>query len=71
MESARRSLRARSDVPPSVGSSALKPMYMVEVETEVDRRMPCRVMSSVSVTSPLPATCTAWSKASEEIPDAS
>ena len=49
----------------------MKPMYMVEVDTEVLSRMPCRCISSVRVTSPPLPTCTAWSKESDEIPEAS
>jgi hypothetical protein len=45
-------------------------MYMLDVATDVVSTMPCARMSSDSVISPA-LTCTAWSKASDEIPDAS
>jgi hypothetical protein len=46
-------------------------MYMVEVDTEVCSRMPCTLMSSLRLTSPVWPNCTAWSKESELMPEAS
>src|SRR3989338_99013 len=56
---------------PTTGSSQLKPVYMVEVDTAVDRLMPCAFISLVTAASPPTATCTAWSKLSELMPEAS
>ena len=56
IEMAWRSLRARSESPPTTGSSMLKPMYMMLVATEVCSWMPCFSIAGVSCASPLPVT---------------
>ena len=66
-----RNFLALSELPPTTGSSQLKPMYMVEVDTEVESVMPCAFISSVTFASPPTFTCTAWSKLSELMPEAS
>src|SRR5512135_1514342 len=60
-----------SHAPPTTGSSQLNPRYMVEVATEVESAMPCLFIASVTLASPLTLTCTAWSKLSELMPEAS
>jgi hypothetical protein len=47
-----RPLGGRRVAPPTSGSSQLKPMYMLEVATEVVSTMPCAFMPSDSVISP-------------------
>ena len=64
MAMAWRSLRVRSDEPPTTPSSQLTPRYRIVVSTEVRRRMPLFCISSVSPTSPSTDTRTAWSKVS-------
>jgi hypothetical protein len=70
IEIASRSLRARSLAPPTTGSSMLKPMYITVGATEVLSRMPLAI-SSLRLTSPCPPICTAWSKLSDDTPEAS
>ena len=60
-----------AQLPPTTGSSQLKPVYMVEVATAVDSLMPCACIWSVTDASLPTLTCTAWSKLSELMPEAS
>ena len=49
----------------------LKPMYQLLAATEVFSSMPLAAISGVKATSPRTPVCTAWSKLSELMPEAS